>query len=359
MLMDDNFQPDKMMPAWSDQGINNDLPVELHDFFDTFDASPEFKVTIQSFNNEQYTGRPSIIGEYNDEIPNYEKLIKTNGPKFYRYKFLYKHENVSKKKYIDVDLTSKNWVLLAKEGDRERARVRQDQIKEDMDERNALLAFGGQGPGNQQTAQEAMKDTINMMTPLLTLMKSGSSDDGGFGIKEMMLFMAQSQQTSNNQMMQMFGMMHKSQSDMMIPLLGNKTDNSDKLFNMAERMLNFKALVSPKEEGLIDKIGNFISNNIDTLGTLLSKPPEQREQDTGYQKVKKDWRMKKIKEKMEGNKEFARRLIDHIDNKVGAENTDKILNGFIKYHRPDEVQEPQTESTSPAGDEITEDDFEE
>lgn len=358
MLMDDNFQPDKIMPAWQEGAVNEELPAELHDFFETFEVNPEFKVTVQSFGNEQYTGRPSIIGEYAGEIPNYERLVKIEGPRYFRYKILYKENGVSKKKNVDIDLTSKNWVLLAKEGDRERSRKRQDQIKEDMEEKNALMAYGGGNQGNQQSAKEAMKDTIDMMTPLLALMKGNSSDSGGMNFKEIMMFMMTMQQSSTNQMMNMFGMMSKQNSNLATAMLGNNGGDTDKFFNMAERMLGFQEKVSPKEESLIDKIGTFIGNNIEQLGDLLAKPREEREKDTGYQQVKDDWRFKKIKKKMDSNDLFAKRLIKHIDTKVGADTTDKILDGFIKYKRKPE-QEPEKETVPAQGEEITQDDFEE
>lgn len=357
MMVDDAFQPDRVMPVWDseEKTVNEELPTELHEFFETFDAEPDFKVTVQSFRNDQYNGRPSVTGEYINEIPNYERLVKTDGPKYYRYKILYKHEGVKKKKVIDVDLTSKNWKILAKEGDRERTRERQDQIKEDMAEQNALLAYGAGGKGGQQTGKEAMKDTMDMMMPFLELIKGGSGkDDGGMGFKEMMLFMMQMQQANTNSMMNMFGMMSKQNSSLAAAMMGNTGGEADKLFNMAERMLGFQEKISPKEESLIDKIGNFIGNNIEQLGELLAKPREVREKDTGYKKVKDDWRFKKIKKKMETNETFAKRLIRHIDQKLGnSETTDKILEGFIKYNRKPEQAPAQDDEN------ITESDFDE
>jgi hypothetical protein len=360
MLLNNEFQPDRVMPAWKDDSVSNDLPTQLHDFFETFDSQPKFKVTVQSFSNEQYTGRPSIIGEYTDEVPNYEKLVKTNGAKYYRYKILYDKDGITKKENIDVDLTSKNWELLSKEGDNERRKKREQQIKEEMDEKNALMAYSGNLGQPQQSPREAMKETLDMMTPLLSLMKGGDNDGGGMGTEKMMMFMMQMQQQSNTQMMNMFAMMNKTQADMSLAMLGNNNNDGgiDKMFGMAERMIGMKELLSPKEETLIDKVGNFIGNNIDTLGELLSKPKEVMEQDTGYKKVKEDWRFKKIQDKMQSNEMFAKKLIEHLDGKVGNETTDKILDGFIKYKRhgvPDATEEQP--APAPESEEISQDDF--
>jgi hypothetical protein len=357
MLLDNNFQSDHILPVWKEGAVNEELPAQLHEFFETFEVNPEFTATIQSFNNEHYTGRPSIIGEYRGELPNYEKLVKINGPKWYRYKIMYKENGITKKQTIDVDLSSKNWHIVAKEGDRERAQIRKEQIKEDMEERNALMAYGGM---TNQDPMSNVKQTVDTIAPLLAILKGDNGKSSGdMGMKEMMMFMMTMQQQSQNQMMQMFGMQAKGNSDMMVAMLGNRQpDQTDKLFTMAERMFQMKELITPKEEGLIDKIGNFIGSNIDAIGGLLQKPENHPDR----QEVENSWKMKAIKKKMAENKHFAGKLIEHLDKKLGnSEVTDKLLDGFIKYKRHEAMEETPAETveaTEKTNDDISPDDFE-
>lgn len=364
-----DFDQDRIFTPWTEsEGDEKEtLPTELDEFFSVHDADPKFQCTIQSFNNEMYTGRPSIIGEFSAEVPNYEKLVRMNGAKYYRYKIRFKKNGVPTTKNIDVDLSSKNWQALEKEGDAQRRTQKMNLIKSEMEEQNMYNAFGGRGP--EKSGSETLKESIESIAPLLALLKGDNNGGGNNNQMMQMMFLMmnegskRAEQNSQN-MMQMMMMMSKTNSDQMIAMMNNRPDTSnefDKFFTLAERMNGFQNMVSPKEESLIDKIGGFISNNMDTIGAMLSKPKDEREKDPDFQDASNSWKMKAIKKKVMGNKAFAEKLINHLDQKVGPENTDNILEGFMKYTRQEATQEePPAQAEQPKNDldSITPSDFE-
>jgi len=100
---------------------------------------------------------------------------------------------------------------------------------------------------------------------------------------------------------------------------------------------------------------------MDTIGLMLSKPKEVQEQDPDFQDAQNSWKMKAVKKKMHENKAFAQGLIKHLDGKVGAETTDQILEGFMKYSRQEatpEAPQEQKPAEKNDGSNITQEDFE-
>jgi hypothetical protein len=354
----EGIHDNKVYNPWTSEGkIEKELPTELREFFASMDVGYEFKITVQCFANALRHGRPQIVAEYTNEVPNYHELVKMNGVGYYRYKIVYTNERDKEDtKNVDVDLVSKNWKEVEDEGNRERKARRRERLQEEADENRFLNGMASGNQGESKSTGESLKEGIEAVRPLLELAGIGSKGAESKNVDPMILMMIQQQ----NQSRQLFEKVLITIAPILIEKMFNRPnqDPTDKLLTMAEKMLNFKEMITPKEETLIEKIGNFIGSNADTIMALLSRPVENK---SIIEKQQNDWRVKKTKEKMMANPEFAKAIIKHVEGKVGPETTDKLLKDFLKYERPEQkvkdVEEAEEAEEVPS-EEISPDDFE-
>lgn len=313
---------------------------------------PEFKVTVKRFHGESYEGRPSVIGEWINQIPSYPSIVRSNGIGYYRYAITYKKGSAQKLENIDVPLVTPSWQEIELEGTSDRKKRRLDALKQEAEERDILRQFGSSAP----VEKESLADQIKGIAPLLELIK-GSPAPVPTSDTNMFMMMMQMQQQAQQANRDLMGKLLIAVAPKVIDMFMNRSNSEDKVFSMVERFIGMRDALTPKEETLIDKVGGFLGNNLPIIMELLAKPAGEREQSAIYQKVAGDPKTQKIVEKMQGNEDFAKKLINHLDGRLGKDTTDKILDGFLKYRRHDAV--PQEVPIAQESDELTDSDFDE
>jgi hypothetical protein len=230
---------------------------------------------------------------------------------------------------------------------------RREKIKKDVEDANYLRALGGgnnDGDGMKNAfdaGKQYVDSALAIMSPLLDKV-SPNNNNGNDAMIQMMM------KSQENMTMMMVAMM-KANTDTLLAVIGGKNnDNSqseqwEKAMGFMEKVMNVKASLEPKDEDLITRIGTVVMDNMETLMSLFKKPENVREQDTMYQTINSDKKMQEIKKRMHEDKEFAKRLIMHLDKKVGAGMTDKLLNGFMRYERPPETKDAEYEKATASG----------
>lgn len=349
------WQPDSMYRPYDENGSINedDMPADLQSFFISHGLNAKFRLTIKKFNNELYTGRPSIAGEFVDEVPKYEAIVGVSGPAWYRFVFVYKKDPGGNKppvkEVVDIPLVGAQWDAIHE--DAEEARQEQWEAKQTKkaEKQNFLKSIhgGGGAVDPMEAGKKYLEGTMGMLTPLLDKLTANGGGDNA-----MIALLMESQRASTQATTQLMIEAMRSQSQMMIALLGNnrqqpdQTQTWDKAMNFMGKMFEFQAQLAPKDESFIQKVGNVVADNLSTLMELFSKPQEIREQDTMYKKITEDKRMQAVKSRVQQDKAFALRLITHLDKKVGCGTTDKLLRDFIKYRRPDEAKDQEYEAAT-------------
>lgn len=345
-----------------DESLSEDLPQDLRDFFAEHKVEKNFSLCVKKFAREDYSGKPRTLGNYADEIPMYETLVAQDGPGYYRFDISYKPKHgVFKKEKVDINLTGYRWSKIFEEQQDKDEIEKEERLVKKVSKNNIISAMGGTTGTHvdpYEAGQKYVNNMLGVMAPFMEKMGGGGSDQ----MMPMMIMMMQQQQKSSENMMQMFMMMNQSQVQMMASMMGNKPKEGEQFnthMEMFKSMINLKSVLEPKEESMIQRIGNTIMDNVETLFSVLSKPKEQMEEDGMYKSIVKNKKFQAAKEKAIVSKPFLLKLVKHLDTRVGIDMTDKILNGFVKVDRPEEAKDEayqEAKAAQAAGDESDDDD---
>jgi hypothetical protein len=131
----------------------------------------------------------------------------------------------------------------------------------------------------------------------------------------------------------MVASMQSSQQTMLAIFAGqNKNNDAQSLLGVFEKMLTIKDGLLPKDKSWVEEVVTALADNIDSIVTLFQKPAQEREADPAFRDIDKG--LDKTRKRAQADPEFLRALVNHLDKKVGANMSDKILSGFMKVQRP-------------------------
>lgn len=331
------------MPAWTPEmeaespfneagDIRDDLPPDVADFLNRCDISKVFTLEVKRWSNEAYAGRPTIAARLEGVIPDYDSIVRVNGPAYYGLELSWTPKGGKpRKELLKVPLVGPHWKQIHEEALKEK---KQKEIEEAKHE-HELAKARGENVGAAPTAvdplkayNEARRSMFGEFKDMAEMFGGGVAKapvagDGGTMQAMGMMFMG---------MMQMMMKQSENQTNLLIAVMGNKQQGNPmgEALGLVREVLSIKDGIMPKETHWITEVVGAISDNIGSIAGLFLRgnPPD----DPMHQKLNEG--LAETREKAQQDPNFARALVKHMDTKVGPKMTDQILAGFLNIKRP-------------------------
>jgi len=342
------------MPAWTpgedefspfdEEGeLKEDIPQDLAKFLDEFSVTQNFSITIHLYKGENYTGVPKTCGTCQGTVPNFDGLVRAYGPGFYALKTSWTPKGgKARSEVFKVALVGTHYNRMFEKAEEERH-------AEDMAaaERKADLDAIRRGKG-VTPAGNGLSDFLNNYAKLQEANGGGNGKGGdmlaicgmmGAMMQSMTQIMVASMQSSNNTLLAVLG----SQ---------NKNNDAQSLLGVFEKMLTIKDGLLPRDKSWVEEVVTALADNLDSIAAIFQKPKEEREADPNFREIDKG--LDRTRKRAQADPEFLRALVNHMDKKVGATMSDKILNGFLNVERPGKkAASPTPKAPEPAPEEAT------
>jgi hypothetical protein len=322
------------MPAWTpgtdefapfdeDGELKEEIPQELAKFLDEFSITQNFSISINLYKGENYTGFPKMCGTCQGTVPSMDGLVRNYGPGFYALKTSWIPKGgKGRTETYKVALVGSHYSRMFEKAEEERhlEEVAEAERKADLDaiRRNKGVTPAGNG----------LTDFLNNYTKLAEVQGVGGNGKGSdmMAICGMMGAMMQSMTGI------MVASMQQSQSTLLAVLGGqNKNNDAQSLLGVFEKMLTIKDGLMPRDKSWVEEVVTALADNIDSIASIFQKPAGEREADPDFREIDKG--LDKTRKRAQADPEFLRALVNHLDKKVGATMSDKILNGFMKVDR--------------------------
>lgn len=326
------------MPAWTpemegvapfeddEDELRADLPSELASFLQQFDIGRTFTIEIKKWNNEAYSGRPSLVGRLEGLVPDYTSVVKVNGPGWYGFDTTWAPKGGKPQtKMLKVSLVGPQWTELHKQAKKEKEAAELEEAKHEAE--LARIRNGGATVGSfvdpAKSGREYMKSALEDMKGLMDVFGGGGAVAKGQDMNMGMMFMG---------MMQMMMKSQENSTQLLIAVMqqNNKGNSLTETMGLFKEMMTVRDGLLPRDKSWIEEIGSAIVDNLPALAGLFMRgnPPEDPE----HQKFAQG--LSETAEKAQEDPTFARALVKHLDKKVGPKMTDKILDGFLNIKRP-------------------------
>jgi hypothetical protein len=343
------------MPAWTpetegfapfeddDDELRADLPSELAAFLQQFEIGRTFTIEIKKWNNEAYSGRPSLVGRLEGLVPDYTSVVKVNGPGFYGFDTTWVPKGgKAQTKMLKVSLVGPQWTQLHKEAKKEKEKAELEEAKHEAEldrVRNGGAPSIGTYKDPAATGREYMKSALEDMKGLMDVFGVGAGGVQKGGDMNMgMMFMG---------MMQMMMKSQENSTNLLIAVMGNKDKGNDLLTTMGafKELMTVRDGLLPRDKSWIEEIGAALVDNLPSLAGLFMRgaPPD----DPTHRKFQEG--LADTAERAQEDPTFAKALVKHLDKKVGPKMTDKILDGFIHIKRPPPKASPGGQEGATAG----------
>lgn len=330
------------MPAWSpemevsspfgeDGELKDDLPSEIADFLQRCDVSKTFVLEVKRWNNEAYAGRPTIAARLEGVIPDYDSIVRVNGPAWYGLDLRWTPKGGKpRNELLKVALVGPHWKKIHEEALKEAKKLELEEAKHEAELAKARGETHGPAPiasdplKAYNDARKSMFGEFRDMAEMFggNLQKTPAGDGGQMQAMGMM-FMG---------MMQMMMKQSENQTNLLIAVMGNKNQGNgmSETIGLVREVLSIKDGLMPKETHWISEVVGAISDNLGSIAGLFMRgnPPD----DPMHQKLNEG--LAETREKAQQDPRFLQGLVKHMDAKVGPQMTDKILNGFLNVKRP-------------------------
>lgn len=327
------------MPAWTpemeglapfeddDDELRADLPSELAAFLQQFEIGRVFTIEIKKWNNEAYSGRPALVGRLEGLVPDYTSVVKINGPGYYGFDTTWAPKGGKPQtKMLKVALVGPQWTELHKEAKKQKEK---EELAEAAHEaelariRNGGAPAVGSWPDPAKSGREYMKSALEDMKGLMDVFGGGGAMQKGGDMNMGMMFMG---------MMQMMMKSQENTTQLLIAVMTNKDKGNDLLTTMGafKELMTVRDGLLPRDKSWIEEIGSAIVDNLPSLAGLFMRgnPPE----DPVHRKFQEG--LSETAERAQEDPTFAKALVKHLDKKIGARMTDKVLEGFLNIKRP-------------------------
>lgn len=342
---------DEAYAPFDEEGeVRDDIPQDLLEFIQRFDIQKQFTVEIKKWNNEGYQGRPSTVGRLEAVVPTYESVVAMNGPGHYGFDTSWTPKGGKARNAVfKVSLVGPHWVQLHKDAKVKKHEEELEEAKKQAELERARGA-GGAAPligsfGNpNQAGREYMQGILGDIKGLTEAF--GINVQGGKGNAQdnsmPMMFLG---------MMQMMMKAQENSTNLLITVLSNQNKGGDtrEMLGLFKDMLTIKDGMLPKDKSWIEEVVGAVADNFGSIVGMFAKG--NPEEDPLYQKF--DAGLASTRDRVKGgDTEFLRNMVKHMDSKVGASMTDKILKGFLNVNRtgaPANAQETGQGGTNAAG----------
>jgi hypothetical protein len=334
------------MPAWTpdaegfapydeDGELRDDIPPDLAGFIQRFDIQKQFTIEIKKWNNEGYQGRPSTVGRMEAVVPTYESIVALNGPGHYGFDTTWTPKGGKPRNEVfKVSLVGAHWTQLHKDAKVEKHKADLDEAKREAELERArggvaplVGSFSDPNKAGREYMQGILGD-IKGLTEAFGLNVAGAKGGNGGGDSQMgMMFLG---------MMQMMMKQSENNTNLLIAVLGNnnKKDDTKEMFGLIREAFSLRDGLMPRDKSWIEEVVGAVADNVGPiLGLFARGNPED---DPMHQKL--DAGLTETRDRAQQDPNFLKSLVKHMDTKVGASMTDKILNGFLHVKRPGAAQ---------------------
>lgn len=325
------------MPAWTPEmeglapfdedgeELNPELPSELMMFMQQNDIGRNFTIDVKKWNNATYSGRPALCGRMEGMVPDFESVVKINGPAWYGFDATWVPKGGKPvTKSLRVDLSGAAWKDIYKKGQKEKHEAELEEAKREAEIERAR---GGMSIGKigdpAASGREYMKSALEDMKGLMDVFGVGGGMQKGGDMNMGMMFMG---------MMQMMMKSQENSTNLLIAVMTQKDKGNDLLSTMGafKELMTVRDGLLPRDKSWIEEIGSALVDNLPSLAGLFMRgdPPE----DPVHRKFQEG--LSETAEKAQEDPTFAKALVKHLDKKIGARMTDKVLEGFLNIKRP-------------------------
>ncbi len=340
------------MPAWTpeiegiapfeedEEELRADLPSELAMFLQQHEIGRTFTIDIKKWNNEAYSGRPSNVGRLEGMVPDFDSVVKINGPGFYGFDTTWIPKGGKPQtKTLRVALDGPRWKEIHKKGVKEREAAELEEARHEAE--LARIRGGGPTVGSYadpaKSGREYMKSALDDMKGLMEVFGGGGNLQKGGDANMGMMFMG---------MMQMMMKSQENSTNLLIAVMTQKDKGNDLLSQMGafKELMTVRDGLLPRDKSWIEEIGAALIDNLPSLAGLFMRGNSP--DDPAHQKFQEG--LADTAERAQEDPTFAKALVKHLDKKVGMKMTDKILDGFIHIKRP-APKAPGAQGSPPAG----------
>lgn len=333
---------------FDDEGeLKEGLPNELNEFLAKFDVSKNFTMDLKKWNNEGRQGRAALVGQYEAVVPTFDAVVRMHGTGWYGFDIAWTPKGGKRRSEVHkIDLVGTHWEAIHKEAVAERKRKEIDDAEHEAAVARAKAGGVGTIPGVIDPRAQGKDYLRGMFADLkeFGFDPGGMMRGGGGGGDSNMLFLG------------MMGMMMKSQENSMNLLVTLLSANQNRnpmgeMVTMMREIFTLKDGLMPAEKSWIQDIAAVLAENIGPIMSMFQRPDAPDSQKL-HQKM--DTGLAETRAKAQADPNFAKELVKHMDAKVGAAMTDKILDGLLRVRRPGQAAPgggtpPSAPSAQPSG----------